>query len=168
MNEISLRLLTPTADLLAAATATADRSAWGFRRLIMFAVPLPMAMGFGIGIAHILGQPVTDAAMVALYTCIGGLVGLSLASRLITRRYASHFAVSGLRRQPLPVILSDAGVTFTTREVPWSGIHGTSRWKDNTLLHFSSVDILVIPDRALPPGLTPGDLAARVADWRAP
>jgi hypothetical protein len=167
MNEFSLQLLTPPADLLAAATATADRADWGFRRLILFAVPLPMAMGFGIGIAHILGQPVADAAMVALYTFVGGFIGLTLSSRVIARRHARHFATSALRRQPLPVTLSDAGVTFTKREVPWPGIQGTTRWRDNTLLHFSAVDILVIPDRDLPAGLTPDDLAARIAEWRA-
>ena len=167
MNEIPLPLVAPPADPLSAANATADCAAWAFRRLMLFAVPLPMTLVFGVGIALFLGQPLGEAARVALYTCIGGLIGLLLANRVFARRYGREFAASSLRWQPLKVSLSDSGVTSEARQVLWSSISGTMRRKNSTLLHLLAVDALLIPDRDLPSGLSADDLAKRITEWRA-
>jgi hypothetical protein len=168
MTQIALRLTAPPADLLMAAATLADRAAWSYRRLLVLALPLPLAFAFGLGMAHLNGQPLGGAALVVLYSFLGGFLGLILANRLFARRYKQLFTASSLRQKPCPVILSEVGLTFEPRQLLWSDIQGTARWRDNTLLHFSAVDALVIPDRDLPQVLSWEALAAQIEKWRNP
>lgn len=79
----------------------------------------------------------------------------------------SQFATSALRRVPVPILLSDDGLTPQPHApLPWSKITQVSRWKEMTLVQFSPVDAIVIRDADLPPGLTPAGLAARIAAWQ--
>jgi hypothetical protein len=166
MTEIRLSLTAPAADLLAVSTALLNRATWARRRWLLLAFPIPLAAGFGLGMAWMSGVPVPDAALIVIYTLLGGMLGLIIANRLQTRQYERLFATSTLRAVACPVILSDTGLRFEARDLPWSAITGTSRWRDATLVHFSSVDALVIPDHDLPAGVTESAITAAIATWR--
>lgn len=166
MTEIALRLSASTDELLAASTAMLDRAAWWERRLMFLAIPTPLAFAGGLGIAWLMGYPLGAAGLVAIYTSLGGAIGTALALRLHGRRYRHLFARSTLRAQPVPVTLSETGLAFGPRDLPWTTVGAVSRWRHATLLHFSAVDALVIPDRDLPPDLSPDALRARVDGWR--
>ena len=150
---------------MAASAAMLDRATWTERRLVVLGIPVPLALCSGLGIAWLLGYPLGSAGMVALYTVLGGLIGTIVAARLQVRRFRALYATSTLAARAQPVSLSEAGVSLEARLLPWSEISGQSRWKAATLLHFSAVDALVIPDRDLPADLSPEDLHARVATW---
>lgn len=165
MTGIVLTLTTSPQERMAASSAMLDRVTWAERRLILLGIPVPLALGSGVGLAWAMGYPMGAAGLVALYTLLGGLIGTILASRLQVRRFRALYASSTLAARAQPVALSDEGLSLEARLLPWSGIAGQSRWKDTTLLHFSTVDALMIPDRDLPSGVTPGDLQAQVAKW---
>lgn len=166
MTEIALRLTASTDELLGASTAMLDRAAWWERRLMFLAIPTPLAFAGGLGVAWLMGYPLGAAGLVAIYTALGGAIGTALALRLHGRRYRRLFARSTLRAQSVPVTLSEAGLAFGPRDLPWTAIGAVSRWRQATLLHFSAVDALVIPDRDLPPDLPPAALTAQVNGWR--
>lgn len=166
MTEFSLVLAPPPAEVLASANALVDRASWLYRRLVLIAIPIPLALAFGVGIAWFEGHQLGQAVLVALYTTVGGYFGLIVASRLFRWRLKGQFSASTLMRLPRPVTLSHSGLTLETRHLPWSAIKGTSRWRSNTLLHFSSVDALLIPDSDLPTGITPELLSDQILAWR--
>ncbi|HMS95636.1 MAG TPA: hypothetical protein PKA03_10520 [Tabrizicola sp.] len=166
MTKFSLVLAPPPADRLASANALVDRASWIYRRIVIIAIPVPLALALGVGIALIEGRPLGPAFLVSLYTILGGYFGLIVASRLFMWRLKVQFSASTLKRQPCPVTLSEAGVTFEIRHLPWSATLGTTRWKNNTLLHFSAIDALLIPDRDLPTGVTPALLSDQILAWR--
>lgn len=166
MTEIRLKLTATPSELLAVSTALLDRATWTERRVILLAIPLPMALASGLGLAWLRGIPLSSAALVAVYTLLGGLIGMIFASRLQARRYRTLFSASSLRSRAVPVTLSGDGLQLEARQLPWAEVSGSSRWRGATLLHFSAVDALVIPDRDLPPDMTPDALQQRVAAWK--
>jgi hypothetical protein len=136
-------------------------------RLAFLIVPLVIAFAFGLGMTHQIGIALADGGLIALYTCLGGIAGVMITQTDWSRRYARLFAASALRKAPVPVILSAEGLSLQTRApLPWSTLFQVSRWKDITLVQYSPVDAIVIRDADLPEGLTPADLAARIAGWQ--
>ena len=166
MMDFKLTLSTAPEERLAASTAMLDRVTGVERRLLVVGIPLPFALVGALGIAWVMAYPLVEAAIVALYTVLMGLIGMIIAARLQARRVGALFSASTLMRLAQPVRLSETGVGLEARHLPWSAITGQSRWKQTTLLHFSAVDALVIPDRDLPVGMTAEALQAQVAKWR--
>ncbi len=145
----------------------ASRSLGRLGRLAFLVVPLITAFAFGLGMTHLMGIRLTDGGLIALYTFLGGAVGVIVTQVLWSRRYARLFAASALRRAPVPVILSAEGLALQQRDpLPWSALSRVSRWKDITLIQYSAVDAIVIRDADLPDGLAPADLASRIAGWQ--
>jgi hypothetical protein len=165
MTVQELSLTTSPQERMAASTAMLDKRTWAERRLVVLGLPLPLALGSGIGVAWLMGDPLGAAGLVALYTVLGGLIGTIIGSRFLARRYRGLYATSTLAARAQPVSLSDEGLCLQARRLPWSDISGQSRWKQATLLHFSAVDALVIPDRDLPADLSLEDFQAQVAKW---
>lgn len=165
MMDLSLTLTTSPDEQLDASAALMARGTRLKARLIILGAVFPLALAFGLGIATLLGYPLVAATIVALYTVIGGLIGLGVALRWQARRIRTIFASSSLLQREKPVSLSEGGVRFDARQFPWTAITDQSRWNEATLLHFSTLDALVIPDRDLPAGLSPEDLQAQVAKW---
>ena len=93
------------------------------------------------------------------------MIGMSVASHFQVRRLRTLFTESSLFSLRQLVSLSDAGVCFESRTLPSNSITALSRFRNTTLLHFSSTEALVIPDRDLPGDLSPEQLQAQVAKW---
>jgi hypothetical protein len=165
MTEVRMTLTTSPDERLDASAAMLGRVIGVERRLIILGIAIPLALAGGMGIAGLMGYPLVAAGIVALYTLVGGMIGMSIAYRLQARRIRSLFSASNLLSKSQSVSLSETGLCLEARTLPWSAITAQSRCKNTTLLQFSSTDALVIPDRDLPVGLSPEDLQAQVAKW---
>lgn len=165
MTDLHLVLSVPPTRLLDAGQAMARRF-HGLKTRVLLALTLFTAgLTSGLIIAYVFGVPWLVAALISVYALLGAILATALFQRLSARRYRAVFATSTLRQQAVPVTLSDAGITFGVRALPWSAVTHAARWQDCTLVHFSPVDALVIPDAALGE-LPPETLATRIADWK--
>lgn len=165
MTEVRLTLTTSPDERLDASVAMVERVTGVEQRLISSGVPILLALICGVGVARLMGHSLVLAGGIALWTIGGGMLGMSVASLLLGRRFRNLYSQSSLFNRPQPISLSDAGLCFETRLLPWDTITAQSRFRTTTLLHFSSTEALVIPDRDLPSDLTPRELQTRVADW---
>jgi len=167
-NPISLTINLPPAQAIAAGQAMASRKMGPLGRLsVMMLAPLAGGMIVVLGLAWLMGERLDAAALLFLYAYFGIMAGLIIAQRIWGRRYARLYGRSQMRNLPAPITLDDSGITFHPRHLPWDAVSKTARWKDCTLVHFSSVDALAIPDADLPTGETPETLAARIAKWKS-
>ena len=167
-DPISLTITLPPAQALAAGQEMASRQLGPMGRLsVMMLAPLGGGMITVLGLAWMMGERLETAALFCLYAYFGIMAGLIIAQRIWGRRYGRIYASSQMRKLPAPITMDDSGITFHPRHLPWATVSKTARWKDCTLVHFSSVDALAIPDTDLPMGETPESFAARIAKWKA-
>ncbi len=161
--------LHPTTESQFAAGRYLLGQAMGLRLTALGLVVLPFALALACGLlmAYAVNVTLDDGGLVALYASIGAIFGNMAALYLFGRHYRSLLAASALQKAPASVTLSADGVTLGSGALlAWSAVTAVTRWKGLTLLQFSPVDALVIPDANLPPGMTPEALSARIAQWR--
>lgn len=137
------------------------------RVLVMMLAPLAGGMIVVLGMAWMIGERLEQAAIICLYAYFGIMFGMILAQKIWARRYGRLYASSQMRNLASPITMDDSGITFQPRHLPWGAVSTTARWKDCTLVHFSSIDALAIPDADLPLGQTPTTFAAPIAEWKA-
>ncbi|MGB4827962.1 MAG: YcxB family protein [Paracoccaceae bacterium] len=163
---LHLSLSANAAQVLAVSTrlVTQARDTGGRKwlRPLVFAVGLICALMVG----SLLDVPANKAFFIALTTFYTTLLALWLGSRATQRRYFRLLEDSACRMRPTPVSLSAEGLRMEPRAFPWSDIIAVTRWNDMTLLQFSPVDAIIIPDADLPAGETPETLATRITTWK--
>ena len=165
---LGLTITLPPAKAMAAGNYMLQRHLGPMGRLtVMMLAPLAGGMIVVLGVAWLFGDSLAEAAIICLYAYFGIIFGLVIAQKIWMRRYGRMLFGSPMRNLPAPITMDDSGITFHPRHLPWGAVSTIARWKDCTLLHFSSVDALAIPDTDLPPGETPDSFAARIADWKA-
>ncbi len=89
-----------------------------------------------------------------------------LYQNIAYRRARRDLAGSALRNTPMTATFSSEGLILRTGPIPLAGAT-TLRWHDGTIVQFSALDGLLIPDADLPSDLSPEALAARIAGWKA-
>jgi hypothetical protein len=165
MTDLRLTLTTSPDERLDASVTMVERVTGVGWQMISWGFPILLALLCGLGVAMLMGHSLVLAGGIALWTIGGGMIGMSVASQLHGRRVRTLYSESSLFSRPQLVSLTEEGVFFESRSLPWDAITAQSRFKSATLLHFSSTEALIIPDRDLPWGVPPQELQARVAEW---
>ena len=149
-----------------AAHLSAQEQGRGWRRwgMVPAAAAGPLLAGV---LAGAMAVPVNPVIFGALIGTGAMMVGQYLLSRDAMRHYRRVLSGSAFFRRPSPATLAPDGLTLGARTWPWAEITAVSRLNGQTLLQFSAVDAVTILDTDLPPGLTPADLATRIAGWKA-
>jgi hypothetical protein len=167
MSEFHLTIALPPERQIAVGNILTSRYLGGGGRLLVLLVPLGFCLAFGLGITWFNGSHLMDGHLIATYGFIGAVIGLVLMQRLSARRYARVLGTSANRTKPAMVSLAQAGIRFRASDLPWDAVSQTGQWQDCTLIQFSALDALVIPDADLPDDLSPAAFAAHIADWKA-
>jgi hypothetical protein len=162
VDPLTLRLLVPPEMQAQASNVILSREMGPWRRLSILAVPALGAVILAIAAGWLVGVSSLNAGLMGLYGYFGAVAGFFLIRKLLGQRNLRLLSGSALRSTPVLVQLVDTGLVFAERSVPWSGVTAVGRWKDTTLLYFSPVDALVVPDRDLPAGLSAEALGALV------
>ncbi len=165
---LSLQVVTSPQLLQRVADVIVSREMGAARRVLVLVGPLVGALILASSIGWLVGVDLFEAALIGGYGFIGAAIGFILVRRSLGRRTMGIQATSALRRRAAGIELGPEGVTLAARTLPWAEVSWLARWKDCTLVHFSAADALVIPDAALPSGVTHDVLAARIAAWKAP
>jgi len=117
--------------------------------------------------AHARVLPVAAVTPIAAVAALGASFTFILFQNWFGRRLRRELVRSRLLQAPLNLTLSNEGLVLGYHRLPWVSVGAVQRWNDSTILTFSRADGLVIPDNALPAGMTPEALAAQIADWKA-
>jgi hypothetical protein len=132
-----------------------------------FVIPLAFAVIIGIAAGRLfLNMRWDHAAMVAGYAALGyfftALV-MGLRNRAIIARLLQN---SPLRAMPYSVTLSAQGVDRSGRLYPWAVFTGVATLPGLTVLQFSPLEGIPLPDKELPAGSTPDSLRTQIDQWR--
>ena len=167
-SALDLTITLPPAKAVKAGVYLQQRHLGPLGRLaVMMLAPLAGGALFAFGFAWLIGESWLTAGIIGLYTYFGITIGFVVAQNIWFRRQRHLLTRSQMRNLPSPITMDDSGITFHPRHLPWDAVSTTARWKDCTLVHFTAIDALAIPDTDLPPGETPETFAARIAQWKA-
>lgn len=144
------------------------RNATGrLKSVSFFLLPFTVAMALGTLAGQLfLGLHWPDAALVAGYAGLGSFFTAFVLGLRHRKHLASLMRDSPLRALPYEVVLSQRGVDRSGRHYPWSVFPGVALLPSMTVLQFSAVDGIILPDKELPKGLTPDALRTQIDEWR--
>lgn len=151
-------------DVAAHLSAQAQGRGWRRWGMVPAAAAGPLIAGVLAGVMSVPVNPVLFGALIGTGAMMTGQI---LLSRDATRHFRRLLSGSAFFRRPSPATLSRDGLTLEARTWPWAEITAISRLDGLTMLQFSDVDAVTILDTDLPPGMTPADLATRIAGWKA-
>ena len=132
-----------------------------------FLLPLAGAVALGVLAGTLfLNQPWDRAALVAGYAGLGSFVTALLMGYRNRIAVARLLQSSPLRQEPYEVTVSDQAVNRNGRLYPWSVFTGVFILPGMTVLQFSPLEGIPLPDRELPEGLSPEALRTHIEHWR--
>jgi hypothetical protein len=103
-----------------------------------------------------------------LYPCLAFFLTQDLVQRAARRRYLAARQTAPIRNRTSTTLRLDAtGITADGAPIAWAEVIEVLHLKGTTVLLVLPDSGLPIPDAALPPGLGPEALAARIAAWKA-
>ena len=167
MTEIRLTITLPARQRLAVQQALNRRYTRGFRAEVTGFTLAAVFLATALGAAAVADIPTGPALFVAAVTLFAVALAWHLLARAFARGQIASIASSALHALPSGVVLSAKGIALDARQFRWDQTCGTTRLPGATLVDFSALSALVIPDTALPPGLTPEALATQIAAWKS-
>ena len=160
--------LTPSSDMKFQTEMKLHQDMFGTPAVILLMGAFQVGgLATALALAALTGRSPEEIIPVSVASALGAWLALILYQNWTAHLVRRELSRSALRRAPISAILSRDGLSCGPETLPWSAVSATERWKDSTLLRFSRLDALLIPDADLPPGETPQTLAARIAEWKS-
>jgi hypothetical protein len=131
-----------------------------------FLIPFGAALGVGAGAAALMGLPADVGFMVASYAGLGSFFAALVMGLRHRGQLAAVMRASPLRALPYEVVLSAQGVVRSGRHYPWSVFTGVAVLPGLTVLQFSTVEGVIVPDKELPNGMTAQAARTQINQWR--
>jgi hypothetical protein len=137
---------------------------------LRLAANLPMISGLAVASAASVlfgsGDFATDL-WIALCTVIGVLIGNAVLLQIYYGQTKRLVMAHPYRRALKVNVVTASGAQRGQQTFVWSDVSDVMTQPGVTLLLLSPLDFIAFPDSSLPPGLSPEDLRARIAGWRA-
>jgi hypothetical protein len=137
-------------------------------RLARWALPAAALAFLALSAALSVATRDGKATALWLFPCLAFFLTHDLIQRAARRRYLASRQTAPIRNRASTTLRLDAtGITADGARIAWAEVIEVLHLKGATVLLVLPDSGLPIPDAALPPGLSPEALAARITDWKS-